>query len=179
MWVWPQVPLEGPPPTLDRAAPFRSIAKRAKGGVPSMTALSVPQHKPMCTIAFGGSTRTDDIALGLRRKKSFSLQQRELVETSAALSTTCLSTSVPHSLGTCLETGIYTTVSCGSRAFLAVSKNSSQVWDCRGKAGLFLLLARDGGLGSRRRPVGFIPSARNTNYGTCSSPSHHRSASWL
>ena len=79
------------------------------GFVPSMTALSVPQHKPMCTIAFGGSTWTDDIALGLRRKKSFSLQQRELVETSAALSTTCLSTSVPHSLGTCLETGIYTT----------------------------------------------------------------------
>ena len=79
------------------------------GFVPSMTALSVPQHKPMCTIAFGGSTRIDDIALGLRRKKSFSLQQRELVETSAALSTTCLSTSVPHSLGTCLETGIYTT----------------------------------------------------------------------
>ena len=49
------------------------------GGVPSMTALSVPQHKPMCTIAFGGSTWTDDIALGLRRKKSFSLA-RERVE---------------------------------------------------------------------------------------------------
>ena len=79
------------------------------GFVPSMTALSVPQHKPMCTIAFGGSTRTDDIALGLRRKKSFSLEQREQADTSAALSTTCLSTSVPHSLGTCLETGIYTT----------------------------------------------------------------------
>ena len=40
MWVWPQVPLEGlplhpPPCTLgpDWAAPSRSIAKRAKGGV--------------------------------------------------------------------------------------------------------------------------------------------------
>ena len=43
MWVWPQVPLEGPPlhpplhprtppPTPDWAAPSRSIAKRAKGG---------------------------------------------------------------------------------------------------------------------------------------------------
>ena len=78
------------------------------GFVPSMTALSVPQHKRLCTIAFGGSTWTDEIALGLRRKRSFSLQRRELVETSAALSTPCLSTSVPHSLGTCLETGIYT-----------------------------------------------------------------------
>ena len=88
-----------------------------------MTALSVPQHKRICTIAFGGSTWTDETALGLRRKKSFSLQQRELVEPSAALSTTCLSTSVPHSVGTCLETGIYTTVSCGSRALLAVRKD--------------------------------------------------------
>ena len=84
------------------------------GFVPSMTALSVPQHKPICTIAFGGSTRIDKIALGHRRKKSFSLQQRELAETSVALSTTCLSTSVPHSLGTCLETGIYTTGGGGS-----------------------------------------------------------------
>ena len=46
MWVWPQVPLEGPPlppslppphprtppPTPDWAAPSRNIAKRAKGG---------------------------------------------------------------------------------------------------------------------------------------------------
>ena len=30
-----------------------------------------------------------------------------------------------------------------------------QVWDCRGRAGSFLLLADDGGLGSRRRTVGF------------------------
>ena len=29
------------------------------GFLPSMTALSVPQHKLMCTIAFGGSTRID------------------------------------------------------------------------------------------------------------------------
>ena len=29
------------------------------GVVPSMAALSVPQHKLMCTIAFGGSTRID------------------------------------------------------------------------------------------------------------------------
>ena len=29
------------------------------GGVPSMTALSVPQHKLMCALAFGGSTRID------------------------------------------------------------------------------------------------------------------------
>ena len=46
MWVWPQVPLEGPPlhpppplnprtpspPTPDCASPSQSIAKRAKGG---------------------------------------------------------------------------------------------------------------------------------------------------
>ena len=29
------------------------------GFVPSMTALSVPQHKLMCALAFGGSTRID------------------------------------------------------------------------------------------------------------------------
>ena len=79
------------------------------GFVPSMTALGVPQHKLRCTIAFGGSTRIDYQALAPEQKESFSLQQRELVETSVAVSTTCLSTSVPHSLGTCLETGIYTT----------------------------------------------------------------------
>ena len=50
-------------------------------------------------------------------------RERKLVETSAALSTPCLSTSVPHSLGTCLETGIYTTVSCGSRAPLRQEEN--------------------------------------------------------
>ena len=52
-------------------------SRKGKGGVPSMTALGVPQHKRICTIAFGCSTWTDEIALGLRRKKSFSLQKRE------------------------------------------------------------------------------------------------------
>ena len=52
------------------------IENRGRGGVPSMTALSVLQHKRICTIAFGGSTWTDEIALGLRRKKSFSLAER-------------------------------------------------------------------------------------------------------
>ena len=61
--------------------------------------------------------------------------------------------------------------------FLLYAEIEYQVWDCRGRAGSFLLLAEDGGLGSRRRTVGFIPSACSTDYDACSSSSHHRSAS--
>ena len=78
------------------------------GFVPSMTAFSVPQHKLMCTIAFGGSVRIARVSACLRKGRA-SLFKRELDQASVAVSATCLSTSVPHSSGTCLETGIYTT----------------------------------------------------------------------
>ena len=87
-----------------------------------MTAFSVPQHKLMCTIAFGGSVRIARVSACLRKGRA-SLFKRELDQASVAVSATCLSTSVPHSSGTCLETGIYTTVSCGSRAHLAERKD--------------------------------------------------------
>ena len=95
---------------------------QGRGGVPSMTAFSVPQHKLMCTIAFGGSVRIARVSACLRKGRA-SLFKRELDQASVAVSATCLSTSVPHSSGTCLETGIYTTVSCGSRARLAERKD--------------------------------------------------------
>ena len=95
---------------------------RKRGGVPSMTAFSVPQHKLMCTIAFGGSVRIARVSACLRKGRA-SLFKRELDQASVAVSATCLSTSVLHSSGTCLETGIYTTVSCGSRAGLAERKD--------------------------------------------------------
>ena len=63
-------------------------------------------------IAFGGSVRIARVSACPRKG-----------EASVAVSATCLSTSVPHSSGTCLETGIYTTVSCGSRAHLAERKD--------------------------------------------------------
>ena len=61
-------------------------------------------------------------ALALEKEELLSSEQKQ-VKASAAVSATCLSTSVPHSSGTCLETGIYTTVSCGSRALLAERKD--------------------------------------------------------
>ena len=80
------------------------------GFVPSMTAFSVPQHKPICTIAFGGSVRIARVSACPRKgRASLFSRQRELAGANAAVSATCLSTSVPHSSGTCLETGIYTT----------------------------------------------------------------------
>ena len=63
------------------------------------------------------------LALALEKEELLSSAERELAGASAAVSATCLSTSVPHSSGTCLETGIYTTVSCGSRAHLAERKD--------------------------------------------------------
>ena len=46
------------------------------GGVPSMTAFSVPQHKPTCTIAFGGSVRIAHVlALALEKEELLSSQQ--------------------------------------------------------------------------------------------------------
>ena len=69
------------------------------GFVPSMTAFSVPQHKLMCTIAFGGSVRIARVSACLRKGRA-SLFKRELDQASVAVSATCLSTSVPHSSGT-------------------------------------------------------------------------------
>ena len=46
------------------------------GGVPSMTAFSVPQHKPICTIAFGGSVRIARVSACLRKGRA-SLFSRE------------------------------------------------------------------------------------------------------
>ena len=92
-----------------------------------MTAFSVPQHKLRCTIAFGGSVRIERVSACLRKGRAslFIERERERYQASAAVSATCLSTSVPHSSGTCLETGIYTTVSCGSRALLAERKDQA------------------------------------------------------
>ena len=47
-----------------------------RGGVPSMTAFSVPQHKPICTIAFGGSVRIARVSACLRKGRA-SLFSRE------------------------------------------------------------------------------------------------------
>ena len=52
------------------------------------------------------------LALALEKEELLSSArraERELAQASRAVSATCLSTSVPHSLGTCLETGNYTT----------------------------------------------------------------------
>ena len=49
-----------------------------KGGVPSMTAFSVPQHKPICTIAFGGSVRIARVSACPRKgRASLFSRQRE------------------------------------------------------------------------------------------------------
>ena len=61
-------------------------------------------------------------ALALEKEELLSSAEKQDTA-SVAVSATCLSTSVPHSSGTCLETGIYTTVSCGSRAHLAERKD--------------------------------------------------------
>ena len=61
-------------------------------------------------------------ALALEKEELLSSAEKQS-KASVAVSATCLSTSVPHSSGTCLETGIYTTVSCGSRAHLAERKD--------------------------------------------------------
>ena len=47
-----------------------------RGGVLSMTAFSVPQHKPICTIAFGGSVRIARVSACLRKGRA-SLFSRE------------------------------------------------------------------------------------------------------
>ena len=47
-------------------------------------------------------------ALAIEKEELLSSEERQ-GKASVAVSATCLSTSVPHSSGTCLETGIYTT----------------------------------------------------------------------
>ena len=64
--------------------------------------------KPLAQ-AFGLADAEVDLALA-EIEKGFSLAKREKQRiASAELDRTCISTSAPHSLGTCLETGIYTT----------------------------------------------------------------------
>ena len=69
----------------------------------------------MCTSLWYGpsgllSARQDKRAAPLR----VAAERVKIVEASRAQSYTCTSTSAPHSLGTCLETGNYTT---GGRVF--------------------------------------------------------------
>jgi len=110
----------------------------------------VPLHKHLCTEAFGFADAQVDLALAEIEKGS-SLLREEQVQSE---SHTCLSTSDPTVLGHLPRRAFTRQSLVVAEHFLLYEEIEYQVWDCRGKAGLFLPLAKEWKTGQQKKNSG-------------------------